>query len=86
MKFKLPDAFKKPALAAIENAIEKQVEENYDKTADAVIASLKKAAGSNKLILSFLEHNAGIAKAGAKIAILGAVDKIDGVPKEQEGA
>lgn len=84
MGLKIPDSFKKPALAAIENAIEKQVEENFDKTADSVIAALRKAAGSNKLILTFLEHNANVAKAGAKVAVLNLVDKIDGVPSSEE--
>lgn len=84
MKIKLPDALKKPALTAVENLLEKHAEENFDKYADALLTSLTKLAGSNKIIATFLQDMGNKAKAGAEAALMGALDKIDGVKHEDE--
>ena len=86
MKFKLPEALKKPALTAVENLLEKQVEENFDHQADKLIEALKKLAGSNKIISGFLDSMAPKAKSEAKAAIMKGLDKIDGVPHDEEKA
>lgn len=84
MKIKLPEQLKKEALKAVENVLEAQIEANFDKQADELFKALKKLAGSQKLIVAFIESMEDKAKAEARAALLQLVDKVDGIPKDQE--